>query len=63
MGNTCKDVRKVDSKCISSSPVPRRRSTLGNTNGPLTNYWHNDKIIEEPSDKENIKRVINELGI
>lgn len=63
MGNTCKDTRNVDSRCVRSSPVTRRRSTIVNTTGPLSNYWHNDKIIEEPSDKENIKRVINELGI
>lgn len=61
MGNTCiKDKRWVEN---THSPVARRRSIIIDGNDTLKNYWHNDKIIDELSDKENVRRVVKELGL
>ena len=61
MGNTCiKDKRCVEN---THSPVARRVNITIEKDDTLKNYWHNDKTIDEPSDKDNVRRVIKELGL
>ncbi len=61
MGNTCiKDKRWVEN---THSPVARRVNITMEKEDTLKNYWHNDKISDELSDKENVRRVVKELGL
>ncbi len=61
MGNTCiKDKRWEEN---THSPVARRAHITRDKDESLGNYWHNNRIIDEPSDKENVRRVVKELGL
>jgi len=61
MGNTCIKDKRWEEK--THSPVARRVNVTMEKDDTLKNYWHNDKTIDEPSDKDNVRRVIKELGL